>query len=173
MIPQALSHACQYYYDNLPPDTFQTVCKSAAYSYTFSLLWRLPSQWAGKLNLALPLSLAGVAALASLIYALTTPIFNAMFGDNEVYIHREWIKEMVNMTIRIGIVAYLTITKVNFVAAFDLGPPSFHLLTSTLKLAPDACDFIGLDFIADNLRSGLRFLHLYPEAGSNSIYLNI
>ncbi len=170
---QAIGDICHYYYDNIPSDTFQTVCKSAIYSYTFSvLLANKPAQWEAGINLALPLASAGVAALASLIHALTTPLFNAIFGDKEVYVHREWIKQFTNMTIKTGIVAYLTSTKVSFVA-HNLGPPSFHLLTSLCKCIPDAYDRTGLNDLADKARAFFRTIHLYPEAGSNAIYLDI
>lgn len=170
---QAFGNACHYYYDNLPSDTFQTVCKSAIYSYTFSVLWANDMRkWEAGINLALPLASAGVAALASLIHALTTPLFNAVFGDKEVYFHREWIKQFTNMTIKAGVIAYFTSTKVNFVV-HNLGPPSFHLATSLLKCLPDMYDWIGLDDLANQFRTLFRTLHLYPEAGSNAIYLDI
>lgn len=77
----AVINVCQSYYDNIPSNALSTIGKSAAYSFFISFAF-LPKVAGEPMDMARPIAAAGYAALVSLIHALTTPIFNGIFGDN-------------------------------------------------------------------------------------------
>lgn len=81
MVFSTISQACQSYYDNLPDAIFPSIAKSAGYSFTIALLLSARSP-EGALDLTRPLIRAGVAALASTIHALMTPLFDKIFGPS-------------------------------------------------------------------------------------------
>lgn len=79
----------QSYYDNLPEKIFPTIGQSAGLSLAVGVLLSASLAGNGLTDLSRPLLHAGVAAIASTIHALLTPLFNQIFGpsrtDNPVY----------------------------------------------------------------------------------------
>ena len=74
-----------------------------------------------EVNLSKPLMAAAAAGLASLIHALTAPLFNFIFGDNRTYFHRQAIKSGVSILATEAIFSYSSLRRINLVA-FQVNP---------------------------------------------------
>lgn len=111
----SISNACQAYYDDLPTNIFPTVGKSAIFTFiaTFLSVQKRPGE---TMNLSRPLAATGYAVLASTIHSFTNPIFNKIFGDNDIRSHREFIKMILNSLLATTIIMYLTAGKVDVAA---------------------------------------------------------
>lgn len=158
-------NACQYYYDHLPDDTFQTIGKSFLFSFSIGMILRNSTN-----NYLQPIVAASVAALASLIHALMTPLFDAIFGDRKVNMFREGIKFWVVTAFANILREQMATGKVNLVAVPNVIPISLNFVKSSFNLYCDAAD--AMDPISANyLRSFMRNWGLIAEEGSNSTYL--
>ena len=167
-----VSNACQSYYDDLPDNTLQTVGKSALLSFSLSLMFK--DKLVGEINLSQPLASAEIASLASLIYSLTNPIFNKIFGDNNLHFHRELIKAFVNMAIASTLVMYITAGKVDFAAFQWLSGLPVNLIFGQLNDIPTLMDWIeGMTFPNFNPQdpntSGNRIRILASHFGLNAV----
>lgn len=95
MVFTAIGQAFQNYYDELPNRILPTIGKSAGITFAVSLIFTRPNA-EGLYDMSRPLLQAGVAALASTIHALMTPLFNEVFGKSntsDVFyeVVRSWI----------------------------------------------------------------------------------
>lgn len=158
------------YYDQIPPDTFPAIAKSAILTFSCTLLFTRKFDDT-HLNISRPLFNAGIAALASSIYALTTPFFNTAFGDKDVHFHRELIKFFVNLSITSMIVGYLTSSKVDAAALPLLRIIPFKVMMAPLTWIPRFADFIGENQDAAEMRQFMQSFSMYPEPGSASIHM--
>lgn len=127
----ALTQPFRLYYNQLPENTGPSICKSALYSFTISLL--AVNKFADFKSFRQPLLSAGIAAAAALVNALVTPLFNFIFGNNEVGCLQEGFKLMVN-ALAVHQILYLTSTvgKIKFVSQHFFKSPYPVLLSSQL-----------------------------------------
>ena len=80
MVLTAINNAFKNYYDELPNKIIPTIAQSAGISFAISILFAKSVN--GTLDMSRPLLNAGVAALASTLHALATPLFNQVFGPS-------------------------------------------------------------------------------------------
>lgn len=162
----------QEYCEQIPEDALQKMAKSGLYSFTATFLFTKRTTLE-PCNLARPLFAGGVAFLASLIYTLTNPIFNMIFGDDSLLAHREIIKQVVNITLTSAAVAYFGASKVNVYALPLLGSLSMNLIKSLIDLIPTAAEYIWKDKqVAAELREWFKEWHIDAPAGSGSVFVN-
>lgn len=170
MVFAAATRACQFYWDNIPVDTAVTVGKSALYTFGIYLIFRNPNYFShtAKTDLNPAFKAAGLAALASLVHSLVTPIFNCIFGDDEIIFYRECLKRLTVITIVLLSIQYATTSKINLVIQdfFRLFPLS--LVYSALRLGGDLIDHLKGESEGTAFPSSSRF---YAKAGTNSVYL--
>lgn len=95
MVLATISQAFQNYYDELPMEIIPTIGKSAIFTFTVSAIFSSRNA-EGAFDATRPLLKAGVAALASTIHALLTPLFNKVLGRNTTL---EILDELVKSTI--------------------------------------------------------------------------
>jgi hypothetical protein len=166
---ETIRQACQSYYDQIPRDTFQTVAKSALFSFTAS--WSV-KPLTRSYDLSDPLLNTGMATLAALIYALTTPLFNKIFGDNRILLHREMMKGIVTMVIMATTVTYFTTNKVSLVGklVFSHMLPQ-NLFGAILDLIPMCYEWAGARQLANDTREFYGWFGMRVQPGSGSIYL--
>lgn len=179
MVFQSIKNVCQAYYNDLPNDTFQTIGKSALFSFTVTLLLTnsLRKLNDAPINFARPLVAAGVAVTASLIHALTTPIFNYIFGDKETKIYREVLKYFINLSCTYLIFNRLTPYKTHAFALNVFQAWSLNFLKSICEVAPAIIDAVESHLlqrqpiIGDVIRNiVLQPLGVKIEQDSNSTY---
>jgi hypothetical protein len=170
MVFAAATRGFHFYWDNIPDDTVITVGQSALYTFAICLIFRNPTYFShtGTTDLNPAFKAAGIAACASLVHALVTPIFNYLFGDNEILPHREYLKRLTVVIIVILSVQYATTSKINLVVKdfFRLFPLS--LVPSTLRVVGAIVDYLR------GVPTGTMFpptSRFYAQPGSNSIYL--
>lgn len=123
---ELIKNCCTSYYEQIPQDTLFAIGQSAIYSFSITLLLQ-PSS-----SLVRPLYSAGLAALATLIYSVTNPIFNHIFQDNKYVSHREVTKYMITMVLTQVLVNTFTPFKVAFLKGADSNLPKFFLLSNTV-----------------------------------------
>ena len=145
MVLGAIVNTCQEYYRQFPSDTVPKMCKSALYSFTITFVLVRNPQIGDPFNVARPLLAASVASLASLIYALTNPIFNMIFGDKLLRLHREIIKQIVNVTLSSLLIHYSISSKVNLLALPLIGSVSMNLFKSLFELVPSMVESLFND----------------------------
>jgi hypothetical protein len=163
-------NSCQFYYDHLPHDIVQTVSKSALYSFTIALVISNKSARADSFNLLIPITSAGIAALASVVHAILTPLFDGIFGDRKVQFHREFIKWFCVSACTSVIVNKLSINKIDLVALHFFLPASVNFMKSNCGASLEFMECVDPQ-AANKLRDILRPWGVLPEEGSNSIYL--
>lgn len=173
----AIKQTCQDYYDDLPPEALRKIAKSALYTFTASLWFARGKDLYVNVprdpyNIARPLFNAGTVALASLIYTLTTPMFNKIFGDKDILLPREIMKHIVNLTLTAVVISYLTTPKVNMAALTILGMFSSNLLASYIDISIRFCDWLDPRGGA-GVRRMVQWVGLQTQPGSASIYLNL
>jgi hypothetical protein len=168
----AVIQGCQDYYDQIPPDTLPKVAKSAVYTFTLTFLFSNKSKDVAYNNLAAPLFAAGAAALASVIYALTTPFFNMAFRDNRILAHREFAKGIVNLGLTSLALEYITTGKVNLGAMRIFASLSCNLILGGFEMIPTFLDWIGEPATAHDFREGLKHAGCDAVPGSSSVFIN-
>ena len=175
---EAIGGACQYYYDEFPKEVVPTVCKSALFSFTATLIYTsYPSNSA--LNVARALFAAGLAALASLVHALITPLFKGVFGNNFKFIQEYFKFIFVGISLSI-LVDNFTNSKVNLYAVKMIPLLSLNFLKSipysVLNFSEWLNEHMGNNpnFRQENdlIRAKLRAFGFEFE-GFNSIYFTI
>lgn len=172
MIFQVAYDKCRDYYDQIPDDTFEKMAKSALYTFTATFLFskRNPLE---PYNLSRPLFAGGVAFLASFIYSITTPIFNMIFGDDELLVHREFIKQVVNITLSSAIIGYFTAAKVSLIALPLVGSLSINLIKSIIDLCPIVVEKWFKDKpLAKEIRLLFKDWKIDAPAGTGSVFIN-
>lgn len=75
-----ITQKCQSYYDNLPEAILPSIGQSAGFSFAVGIVFSAAG--GGLTDLSRPLLHGGVAAIASIIHALLTPLFNQIFGPS-------------------------------------------------------------------------------------------
>ncbi len=160
------------YCDQIPSDTFPKVAKSALYTFTATLLMS-GNMGTKNINLAHSLFAAGVASLASLIYALINPFFHAAFGDDRVLFHRELIKQVFVAASISVIVDALTVSKVNLLSLKILTGISINLLKGLIESVPSFYDWVGDHGTADQIRQGYQFLGIDAKPGSSTVFFTL
>ena len=125
----AIGQSFVNYYDELPNDIISTVAKSAFYTFTIALLFSTKSV-EQTLDITRPLIKAGVAALASFIHALMTPLFNKVFGTTQLNAVHELVKSCVVAVLTSTVMNLTTTSQVNLLA-FRL----FYLISSNSFIA--------------------------------------
>lgn len=173
----AIKRGCQYYYDNIPANTMHTVCKSAIYSFTITFIMVNRLRFDAITKQALPLELtrayvsAGVAVIASTIYALMTPVFTVAFGDNAIKAHREFIKYFVVAALTyhstLSIAAFKTYWTA--ISALDLIP--LNSLGAMINLLKDEFKWLDPQIDLTWLENIQNYLGLNPQPGENSAYM--
>ena len=174
----AIRQSCQNYYNGIPADTFSKAGKSALYTFTVTWIWTTTTVVTSKLtpehlifNTGRPLFAAGVALSASLIYSLTAPFFNKIFGDNRMRFHSEIIKQMINTALTSVLINCLTNSKVNLFALPLFGSISMNMFKGIFNTAVDVAECLDQDF-ADEVRILFRDWGLSSPDGSGSVFIN-
>lgn len=174
----SIRQICQGYYDELPTDNLRNAGKSAVYSFALSLFFKSEiflslnprvSESIGPYNIVQALFNAKVAALASLIYALTTPFFNKIFGDNRIQLHREITKHIINQTLTFIAVSFFTTAKVNMLAI-----PVLCMISSNLIVSYAEASFSFMEWWNPRMRAPRGLVQgtiLQARPGAGSIYL--
>ncbi len=167
---EAIKQTCQTYYNELPNNIPRTVCQSAIYSFTISMV--ISNLRPSLPEIGRPLAAAGIAALASLVHALTTPFFNYLFGDQNANFFRETVKFTFNTTL-VHLLFNSTTYKVNLITVHGnwFVPMGMNFLKSSFKLIPDLVDFLGEPQVANQIRTIYRRLGLEIPLGANSTYI--
>jgi hypothetical protein len=170
----AISKKCTEYYNQIPSDTFSKMGRSAIYSFSATYLFIRPTtkNYPDNFNLSICLVSAGLAALASLIYALTNPLFNMIFGDNRHLVHREFMKWFVNIGISTILFQYATAAKVNLLSVYLLINIPSNLFLSAFESIVVFIEWCGDQNEANRMRQAFRSFGLYPEPGSSSSFIN-
>lgn len=166
----AIMQKCYDYYDEIPADTGPKIIKSALYSFTAVWFYHNARQKIFH-NIERPLMTAGQAALASLIYALTVPLFNYAFGDDRIVYHREVIKMIVIDVLTSVIVNYLTTGKVNLLSITVFHGLTWNLILGAFETCADFLDWVGQD--GNISRDLARKVGLAMVPGSSSVFLSL
>ena len=122
------------YYDKIPSNTLVTIAKSAVFSFSVNVMTGGISN--SSLNTySQPLMAAGIAALASLIHALMSPVFNSIFqNDHQTTFRQEWIKSLVSVGLTGFSLSYATNGKIDLLTQQVFSLISLNLLKSILHL---------------------------------------
>ena len=165
----AIKQGCQNYYNQIPDNSLPTIGKSAILSFTITILLSrgtLPNICNSSLeDFRRPLSSAGFAALAAVVHALTTPIFNKIFGDNnQNNFYRESIKHVFN----VSLVRFAILQAGGLVEIRSLLP--INWLVSCIQLIPSYFSLFDPKFGKDG-RLFLKDWGLKNARGANSTYI--
>ncbi len=172
---QAIKDGFQNYYNQIPNETLSAIGRSAVYSFTYSFFL---GRHVNPLNLTTPLVSAGYAALASTIHAVTTPIFNYMFGNQDVYFIQEFAKLCISISLSLSLVSYATTKQINITALKQFQGLNFTALAAYFDLIPRMINCVGQQIqappmiaVAQYIRDALKAVGLDPQAGVNAVYL--
>ena len=180
---EAIGRVCQDYYNDLPSDVLLKVGKSGLYSFTATFMFLhdgIKTAPVTHFNLRDPLSAAAITALASLIHGLTTPIFNKIFGNNELKLHQELIKNLVVSSLTFVLISYITTSKVNLLSVKKFPMVSVNLFRTILNIQPVFLDWVDANFpnvgfheTAECYRTVFRWVGLNMEPGGlSSVYIS-
>lgn len=163
---------CQDYYDDLPQGTLHSVVRSAFFSFVATLIYTPELKPASLAELARPAAAAAVAATASLIYALTTPLFHYIFGDKDVKFEREFIKNIITVTLTgLLFIRFISYQKTHLVGVKFFGPISANLIKSMLDNTPRFMDWsIGPSQEAQAIRAFFNRYGLGVDPEANSAF---
>lgn len=172
MVLQTIKEKCLDFYDQIPREIIPKIAKSAI--YTFVITFVFSKKVANEpYHLGRPLFAAGAAALASLIYAVTTPIFNMIFKDDRLLPHTEFLKQIVNITLCSAIFSYATHRKVNLLSLPLVGSVSINLIKSLFEIIPLAAENLFNDKeFAEELRELYKKWSIDCPDGTSSIFIN-
>lgn len=131
MFIDTISNCIHSYYASLPRNTGAAAARSALYTFTASLLAVNP--WGQAIHLTRPLCMGGVAALASLIHALTVPLFNRLFGYDEVKWYQEGIKIVINVTLIHALFKTSAMLKVDWMSRYVFHKAPLYLFSTTMS----------------------------------------
>jgi hypothetical protein len=181
---ESIRSVCRTYYHEMPEQTLQSIGISAVYTFTYHLLTMPVVKGRGyEVNLLKPIMAATAASLASLIHALTTPIFTFIFGDNRVTFCRQGIKSISAVLLTDAIFGYSSTRRVNL-AAFQVNR---YLAVEVVKAAVSdvisVIDWINTHIIVScfgqnrlqtsgitAMRERLTAMSILPN-GTNSIFI--
>lgn len=155
MVLEAIKQTFVNYYDELPENIAPTIAKSAFYTFTASLIIAGASSKEKAFDMTKPLIYAGVAALASFIHALVTPLFNKIFGTRQRDAFHELTKSCIIALLTTALIDYATTSKINLLA-FKM----FYLISANSCIA-------WLSFFNNNNGQYIP----QPFIRENSIYL--
>lgn len=169
----AITQRMQDYYDQIPCNTLSTIAKATTFSFAAALNCEGIDNNKTSIDVyATPLLAAGVGALATLIHALMTPIFNAAFeNDHQVIVYQECIKSMVTIGLTRFLVSYATGQKVDLLANTVLALLSTNLMKSLFHLVPQTLFWLGDPIAARSVRNQLSSWGLDTPDGANTTYL--
>lgn len=173
---------CQEYYAQIPEDTLPKIAQSALFTFTLTFVFskNIPTE---PYNLGRPLFAAAVASLASLIYALTMPLFHMIFNGearddfdgmkSHLKLYRELIKQVVNIALTSTLISFWTSYKVNLFALPLVNGLSFNLILSALDTIPQIAEnFYGNEELGDEIREFYKQIGLDTEEGRSSVFFN-
>jgi hypothetical protein len=176
----AVRQVCQDYYSEIPKDTLHTIARSALYSFsiTFILTNRKNLLDDANVNFVRPVMAAALGATASLIHALTTPLFNDIFGDNKVRLDRELLKYFFNMTCVYVLWNHLTPYKSHLftLSVFNIVP--LNVFKSEFDLVPTIIEMGQAlngtqSSVPNEIRRIYGILGINVDLGSNSSYISM
>jgi hypothetical protein len=176
----AVRQTCQDYYSEIPKNTLHTIARSALYSFSITLFITNYKNLLddANLNFARPMVAAALGATASCIHALTTPLFNDIFGDNNVRLHRELLKYCFNMTCVYVLWNYLTPYKTHLFALSVFNIIPLNVIKSEFDILPLTLDLVfHLAGIQTNIPRITRQVYglfgIDVNPGSNSSYISL
>jgi hypothetical protein len=165
-----INQFCHNYYDQLPPNLLRTIGCSAAVSFAASVCVLAVTS---KPNQAVDLSRAVLATCigitATLVHALTSPLFNDLFNVNNQAFngYLEFTKIITNITLTQVLINYLTGYKINLITAFIPKNDNFIILPNTIvKILLDMY-IRALDLMTPNFA-----LHMQQQCHQFGIDLN-
>jgi len=156
-----IQQRCLSYYDEIPVDTFPTIAKSAIFSFTITIIMpRLLSNRDLRFvyieEYTPALITAGLAAVATLVHAILSPIFNRAFGNNsQINVNQELMKYLLVTALTGVCLSYARNQRIRYFV-------SINLVKSLLYFGVQIRPYLG--HIANRL--GVNS----PD-GSNSTYL--
>jgi len=169
-----IQQRCLSYYNEIPVDTFPTIAKSAIFSFMISIT-------RGELKLTSieqytrPLIAAGIAAVAALVHAILSPIFNTAFGNNnQITQYQEIMKSILVTGLTRVLLGYATNQRVD-VMKTNWGAISFlsiNLIKSAFYSIFQISDLLGYSHGETlNLAHIAHRWGMGSPDGSNSTYI--
>lgn len=157
------------YYKQIPANICMTIGKSAFFSFTVTLcLERVSKEAVG--GYTRPLIAMGVAVMAACIHALLTPIFNVYFGnDDQVKLHQEFIKCMIEVSLIKSIVCYATADEMNLQAQ-KISLISINFIKSLIHTVPSLVSWMD-PLGASEIRDYLNDMGLDTPNGQNTTFI--
>jgi hypothetical protein len=168
VVSDVVSDSCDFYYRSLPKDTGAAVLRSGVLTFTVAVIRLSVSD---NKSLVRPAVAGAVAATASLIHALTQPLFVHMFADDEVKFEREFIKSFFVFSCTYALLNNFSAFKADLVSltlVFNTVP--VHLIKAEFDLAPRLFDFIGANDVAKDVRELYDYVGLGIDKEANSAY---
>jgi hypothetical protein len=173
-----INQFCQNYYNQLPPNLLRTIGCNAAASFVASVCVLAVTS---KPNQAVDLSRAVFATCigitATLVHALTTPLFNDLFNVNNQTFngYLEFTKIITNITLTQILINYTTAYKINLITAFMPKNDNFIILPNTIvKILSDmyikAFDILDPNF-ALHMRQQCHQLGIDFNTNSTPVYI--
>ena len=166
---------CQDYYDQIPRDTLPAVGLSLLASFAVNVIYLnrnlLMTKNAAEFEGVQPAVAALVAGTASLIHALTAPIFDYIFGDNEVKFEREIIKAVCVLSL-----TYLFLNRIPGIKAHQLAILVFQrtfpsmLFKAEIDLFARFVDAVGARAFGNACRQAATYVGLNVGRNANSTY---
>ncbi len=166
-----ITQRMEAYYDEIPSNTFPTIAKAIVFSFTVTLFSQGQVEGAGLDFYARPLIAAGIGAVATLIHALVTPIFNAAFENNhQVILYQELVKTGIVVGLTRILACCVTGQRVDILATTKLSMLSTNLIKSLFHLLPQMYSYID-PAVTFEARDILNSWGLDTPHGANSTYL--
>lgn len=174
------------YYDQIPKDTLHTMARSAAFSFTATALtgalpapsvvntYTTPLMASSTVidAYARPLMASSIGVLATVINALLSPFFTAVFGnDDQVTLYQEFTKGVIVVGLIKLVVSYATGHKVDLIANTQFFFMSTNLIKSLFHILPQLFDKGGYIQEANECRNFLKSWGIDTPPGANTTYI--
>lgn len=175
----AVSQACQNYYDQLPADGLKAIGLSAAVSLFASVTIITMTSPANQVpDLSRAYLAHGISLLAATVHVLTNPIFNYILDNpnNDFNGFHEFLKSFVNITFVHILINNNTAFKVNIITSMNFRDGNFIILPSNIFKAPVDAAIKLVEFTAGHVPTPLvnfftDVLHMDFKQNSTPFYI--
>lgn len=134
----AIKDAFTIYSDELPNEILPTISKSFLYTFAVALLFSTRAA-NGSYDMSAPFIKASVAALASTIHALATPMFNRTFGTAALSPWYEFVKSTITAFAASAVVGFSlnsTLQLTSFKLYYLISSNSYMAWMTNVKNSP-------------------------------------
>lgn len=167
-----IRQTCRTYCHQIPANFIKKASQSAVYSFAATYVYvSMESENSDQVPKAL--ISASTAAGASLIYSLTTPLFNALFEDNQITLGREFLKNAVAIGSTTMVWEHFTTRNENEIL---MSKPSLHSVNAYLAFLdtiPRLCEWAGEKEVAALNRKLYKTLGIQVKPGSGSLFIAV